>query len=496
VTFLALLATAVAAPPGDVHDTLRAITVREARADQILGAPQGPAWDAWRWEGVAPEDADVAAALDLLRSDVAPELEGHAEGLQRPILAVRPGVRLAVGTLAPVHASGDVEPGLLSARAEADAWLGWGPLEARAVARAGADVAPLSAVFLPEWRVGVRTEGFVAALTQEERWFGPARHGALLYGDAARPLPAAEIGGDWRFSGKADALGRFSARALVGWLPGERRDVDRPGWLVMDARWAPIRGLELGATRNAIFGGWEDGRLRPIDVGQLLLPTDPHVEGDPDRQEADTDERASLDARVTLPVAELVGGPVDYVEAYVQHGGEDVIARRLGPVPLPSLAGAANVYGGEIAAGPWYAGVEAAVIEDDLYRWYTGHRVYHDGWTVDGVSAGHPRGGDQASTIVRLGRVAPEAISVEASWEHVRRVQVADLVQDTLFVFPTAEVADWIGVRVSRPGLRSAAWAVELQGGALRGEDFVPGADALRYRAAVTWSPGASMARP
>ena len=37
---------------------------------------------------------------------------------------------------------------------------------------------------------------------------------------------------------------------------------------------------------------------------------------------------------------------------------------------------------------------EGARIFDDYFRWYTGHRIYHQGFTRDGLGMGHWVGGD------------------------------------------------------------------------------------------------------
>lgn len=487
---LAVLLTvaARAAPTDDPTDLVREWAVRALAVDQIQGAPQGRAWDARRWADRAPSLGDDPL-WDALADEVAPERDGG------PVVVARPLVGFAVGDLVPVHAQGHVEPGLVSPRIAVDGWAAAGVFEARVLAAAGLDVVPgLEPSFLPEWRIGARSDGAFLALSQESRWFGPAREGALLYGDGARALPAVTGGLDGRLPGRLDGAGRFSLQALVGVIPGERRDVQRPGWLIVDARWQPVPWIELGATRNAIFGGRENGGPRPVNVLQLLLPTDPHVEGDPGRAEADTDERIALDARVTVPLG-VWGLPLDYVEAYVQHAGEDVIARRAGPVPVPSIAGTANLYGGEIAVAGVRLGVEASVIEDDLYRWYIGHRVYHDGWTVAGRSLGHSWGGDARTTTIRLGRVAAGLV-VQASYTHVRRVEVADLVEDTLFVFPAAEMHDRVGLLAARPGERGGSVAVTVEADRVRDEAFVPDADHVGFRLGIAWRAGWYAARP
>jgi hypothetical protein len=489
---VALFSTAALADPsGDVWDAMRARMVRELVVDQLLGVPQDRRTDAWRWDGIDPAGTGDEALFAALVERIEPEDAARTGAIRRPILVSRPWARVGIGPLTPIHEDGDREDGLLSPRIGADNAVYAGPFEARIAVDAGLDALPgVDPRFdVRQWRLGVRTPGFEAAISQESRWYGPGRNGSLLQTDAAHPLPALTVGGDTHLPGKAASIGRFSARADVGIIPGDRRDVHHPGFLVFDLRYAPVPWIELGATRNAVFGGRDpDGTLRPIDVGQLILPTEPHVYDDPEHLRADTDERVAIDLRVTLPLGRW-GLPVDYLEATIQNGGEDVIARQLGPIPVPSLAGSANVYGLEAAKGPYFAGFEAAVIQDDVFRWYVGHRVYHDGWTTGGVPIGHPRGGDQRSWSAEVGRVDPK-LGIELGFEHVHRLEVAELLDRALFTFPAEEVRDVARLRVSRPGARGSSLSAELAGGPLVNEDFVPGEDRVDWRVGLAWTAG------
>lgn len=438
----------------DAWETARAVAVRTEATDTLLGVAADPRPDTLR---IGP--GPLHARLPDLDPD---RWEFRIEG----------GGALAFGQPGP---SLSVVP-----TGELYAWRG--PFAAHLEPRVGVDAAPFGPVVDVVGSVGIRTPGFYARVGREPLHQGPARYGGLLATETAPSLPGFAVGGDGRIPGKADVLGRFGLSLAGGWLPGERRDVQRPAWLLLDARWAPVPWVEAGLARNAVFGGSEGGVARPIDWGQVLLPTNPHAEDDPDQSGADTDERAAWDVRITPPLGKWGVPLVDYVEVFIQHGGEDVIARRLGPVPWPSLGGSANVYGAEVAAKSWYVGGEWAVIEDDLYRWYVGHRVYHDGWTVNGQSLGHPWGGDQRTTTLRLGRATLEQPAFEARWLHVNRVLVADRVDDTVFVFPTAEVRDEFGLHGAYWLDRGGAVEVDAAAGPVSGRDFVPGADGIAWR--------------
>lgn len=432
--------------------------------------------------GTADEPLDPAHALvnrvgratsaDLLygaRTDSALEIahrfkrvEGMPSGLE-PVLAVelghtgewswvvRPMARMSLGTVEPNRQQGDMETGLVSVRTRADARAYWGPMELMMAPELRADLVPgfEGDVALPIGWAGVHTEHVRAGFGVESRWFGPGRHGGLMLTDNARPAPLGSVAYEGRLG---ERLGRFRAEWGMGWLDAERTDVQHPGWLVADLRWAPIPAIEIGATRVGIFGG--EGRPAP-DVGQLLIPTDPHVENDPEQKLPDQDEIAAFDARVTLPLGQWIHGPrtdagfgfaLDYLELYTQYGGEDVIARKLGPVPVPALAGIANLWGAELGAGSLTLNTEWARVLDDQFRWYTGHRVYHQGFTQDNVVMGHPSGGDSRTWTVDV-RWMPTTWGVELSAEDRLLVGGIDVAQGRLRALGTDEHTRLIGVR-------------------------------------------------
>lgn len=244
--------------------------------------------------------------------------------------------------------------------------------------------------------------------------------------------------------------------------------------LWMDARWSPRPWLELGASRASLF--WGEGRPPPT-LGQLLLPLEPHVADDPDQLLPDTDELAALDARVTVPLP----GPLDYAELYWQYGGDDMIVRSLGPVPVPALAGVANLGGAELGAGPWTATVEYARLMDDTFRWYTGHRVYHEGTTQAGRPLGHPNGGDQQTLWARVA-FEPGAWGAALWAEQVRRVEVIEVLERSVVITPQDERRARLGAQAwwYRPGGARLSAGYELEH--TTGEAFVPDATDWKHR--------------
>ncbi|MBN2798368.1 MAG: hypothetical protein JXX28_04410 [Deltaproteobacteria bacterium] len=399
--------------------------------------------------------------------------------------SLRPWGELTLGTQRSPRRLGAVDAGPLSAQAGALVSARRGSWSARAT---GAAALALSAegagaaIALREWDLGWDGRHASLHLGQYGRAIGPGRFGNLIVSDRARPLP----GADGTLISPLPHLGTVGARVAGGWIPEERRGPDRPGWLLMAARWEPIPALELGAVRRSIFAGGEDGVPAPVDPWQVLLPTHPHVADDPDRQLADTDEAAALHARLTLTPAQWSTGGPEAVSVYVEHGGEDVITRQLGPLPYPGLAGVANLYGASVRWGPWRAVAEGAVIEDDLFRWYTGHRLYHDGWTLGGASLGHPRGGDARSWQAAVGHGEARWVSVEV--EQVRRVLVADRIDDAVIIFPQEELRRELRLIAGRLDHPSGVWLGALGAARVWGRDFLPGTREDQVSLRLTWA--------
>ena len=398
-------------------------------------------------------------------------LDGGEQGLLAPVVGVRASVWTGVGSLSPQGTLGDSEAGLLSVRGRAElvAYTPW--YELRVSPELWVD-APTVQVGFPirEAYGGFRHGPWQAGFGTERRYVGPSRHGALVFGDDAWSVPMGQVA----YEGKIGRAGALRVHVGAGWLQRQRLDVDHPGVILMDFRWAPTSWLEIGATRFGLFGG--KGRPLP-SLGQLILPTKPHIYDDPNQEEPDQDEIAAFDARITVPLP----GPLDYLEVYTQYGGDDLIVNRELGFPRPQLAGIANLAGAELSAGPWVLGAEWARLRDDYFRWYQGHRIYHQGFTQEGRYLGHPNGGDQDTLWLRAG-FYPGTWGGQVQVERVRSTQVMELLNDTLFV-GLEEQERW---RVQASAVyhppQGGRWRVGYEVERIEGSNFVPGPTLTQHR--------------
>jgi hypothetical protein len=323
--------------------------------------------------------------------------------------------------------------------------------------------------------------GLELQLGLRERAAGPGARGHLILGRDIRPWPAATVA-----YSRDSKVGKLAAEWGLGWLPGERGDVQNPGLQHMDFRWSPAAWLELGFTRATLFAG----RDRPWpSFLELVLPISAHVEGDPNQLQADSNEIAALDVRLNLPLK----GPFHRLSIWYEYGGEDLIVGEIGPVPVPQLAGPANLAGGELSVGDWSLTAERALLLDDTFRWYTGHRVYHEGFVRDGHAIGHPHGGDSDSWWFSAAWYGLP-LGAEVFHERIQRVGVVESNPEGIFRLPSVERSWQAGARVWLLPLRGAAvgagghWEFGLSMGPVAAENFVPGQDQWRHRAWIAFS--------
>ena len=428
------------------------------------------------------QQTELPAALRIRLQSSYPSYRRAQIGSERGAFQwnVREWGGLAGGTLQPVNARGDHE-GLVAWRAgvEFEAYsdhfeIRLGP-ELRLDAGCSEDLVCGSAP-LTEAMLAVNVGGFRLDFGSEQRETGPGARGNLVLGRSIRPWPAGTI-----HYARDSKFGLLAAEMGIGWLPGERTDVMNPGLMHMDFRWSPSALLEFGLTRATMFGG--EGRPLPT-VFDLILPSQPHVSGDPDKILADSNEIAAVDARFDLPLGRWWGIPVQRLSLWYQYGGEDLIMSELGPIPVPSLGGPANLYGGSLSFGEMELTIERAQLMDDTFRWYTGHRVYHEGFVRDGQAIGHPHGGDADSFWLEWAYYgSPLGMSVHV--EKVRKVGVVSANPGGVFTLATDESSLRGGVRFWMLPIRGGHIGVGYSVQRLEGEGFIPGALSWHHRGGV-----------
>jgi hypothetical protein len=493
---VALVASGAIASPADdpVVETFR-ILARQADADLFWGDGEWGAMALARkarpyLENETAPGSTWAGEADFLKSALAGELSVLGRPTSwPPHMTWRPGIHTGAGDIPLVNNGGDTEDGLLSLRASMAFSALTGPWELDLHPVMAADLengTPVASGRMSGAWIGLRSDHVLVGFGRQDRWMGPGRRGTLVLSDEARAPPMGNLAFDWRFPGWGQRLGRFRFETSAGWADRPRSDVDHPGLLLMDARWLPLSEIEVGVTRLELFGG--EGRPMP-GLGQLLLPTHPHVYDDPNRVKADQDDIASVDVRGMAPLGRWFGGPFGWVEGWWQYGAEDIIAKKWADVPYPSLAGIADLWGLEANMGRFVGTIERARIFDDYYRWYVEHRVYREGFTQDGLVMGHEIGGDALSWWFRLAWM-PLPWGVDVWYEPVRRIGVIDDVGSAILALAADERHQRAGVDLWHLDGKGSSWSGGCAVDVVRGADFVPGASRLLWSIELRWNGG------
>ncbi|MSQ03527.1 MAG: hypothetical protein EXR71_16820 [Myxococcales bacterium] len=474
---LLAVAFAAAAPDDDVARAEVARRVLDDGLDAFTGlAPESDGRAAWQLGDCATGSAWVRELLAAACARTA-----------APRWEVRPTLVLDAGDATPDNASGDSFDGMVGIRAGARAVLYAGPMVLRAAPSVGLDAGPgLAPVArLDELWVGYDRGSGWLGLGHQDRWMGAGQNGTLLLSDNAEAPWMLNGGVDGHLPGVLTRAGRFRAEVGVGLLTEPRTDVTLPGLLMMDFRWSPYPVVELGLNRLSIFAG--EGRPAP-DLGQLLIPSEPHRSDDPDKLLPDQDELATIVLKVNLPLHKWLGAPFGHLSGWWEYGGEDLIVPETDGFDFPQLAGVGNQYGGELALGPVVVTGEYTRLMDDLFRWYVGHRVYHEGFTQNGRVLGH-HGGPDSETYAGKVSVWGDAWRARAWGDHVRRVGVVDVRADSVVALPTEE-EQWRG-GLGADVLVERWW---LSGGyvltSVEGANFTAGNDRLRHQVSVAVSVG------
>ena len=242
------------------------------------------------------------------------------------------------------------------------------------------------------------------ALGREPMRWGPGLQGSLLRGRNAPPL--------WQISWQTRRPltapffknTTWSGSAFFAYLDDPDRRIPRPLLLGHRLSWQPTDWLELTGTRTILFGGDNrTSRLNLRRIWEILTVQNENIVGR--RPPSDSDQRASFEARLQIP---LTLGNWNRAEVYYEYGGEDV-----NDPPLPSAV--AHHYGMVTGAWDHTLVVEFAETVTGANRWYR-HTLYHNGYFYEGYPLGLALGADAEALALAIW--SPPA---DFSWRMLRR---------------------------------------------------------------------------
>ncbi len=313
--------------------------------------------------------------------------------------------------------------------------------------------------------------------------WGPSRGGVIYSGNSASPFMVRFTQPHlWRLPWVFRWLGEFKATVFWGKLLGPRPDVLNPNLLGMKFDWRPFQPwLEISVSRLSMFGGVGQPSATAGDIWDLIWGLDPHVDYDGDTEGFDANDIAAYDFTLVVPYAHAIPG-VQFLQLYWVNAGEDVIRTYLGELPLPALTGVGNQGGLFLGAGPLTLRLEWTRMMDDRFRWYSRHRIYHDGYHHHGRVMGHPNDGDAESTYVELGADLSERVELWGWFERVTTKGAVDTHEGDVYTLAADRTATRAGLQL-RTELRTRSVPlqaqVRFQLEHVANEDFVPGRTAV-----------------
>lgn len=240
---------------------------------------------------------------------------------------------------------------------------------------------------------------------KESNWWGPGENGALLLSNNAEPVTMVKISNSTPY----DIFGvGFRGTFFISRLEEDRRDIQNPVFYGIRLDFKPIRFIEFGLTKIALFGG--EGRREDLGIFWKSL-IGKGENGDGPDPNSPGDQRAGYDVKITIPFS------YQPVTLYLESAGED----EAGGLPskwayvygayLPRLASLVR-----LELGAEYADT---VISGSPGVWYA-HSVYTQGYTNKGRVIGHYIGGD-AKDLFLWGRYNFDTATVSISYERLKK---------------------------------------------------------------------------
>jgi|GEM_PF-552240 len=243
-----------------------------------------------------------------------------------------------------------------------------------------------------------------------DRWWGPTWESALILSNNARPIPGLFF--DAQSSGAIRTpilnwLGPWSFNTFIGRLESDR-DFSNPLFFGARLALAPLRGLEIGLSRTALFGGG-DRSASLKTFGKLLLGQDNQADAQPGNQLGAVD------------ISYAFGSKRLGTEVYLEIAGEDEAggfpAKKFGTLGMAGFYTPAQLAGG--SAIHWlfeFANTTAGGLEgNDLPNITYEHHIYTSGYNHYDRSIGAPYGGDIQNFTLATWLVDNQGSSLESS---------------------------------------------------------------------------------
>jgi hypothetical protein len=357
-----------------------------------------------------------------------------------------------------------------------------GRLEVTAVADAddGDDVRLDGAYFAGKFGNWIVTAG------AQDRWWGSGWQGSLILSNSARPVPALSL--DRAVSHPFETkwlrwLGPWRLTTFMGYMEGDRQDVNHPLLFGMRVSARPLKGLEISLERTAQWCG--EGRSCTWGDFWNLWSGNDNAGENVDPEDEPGNQLAGWDIRWASPI-----GDWNYA-LYNQHTGETIDNKIPRPYRSLDIAGI-ETWGASDDGSSWRAVLEWANTrcggtENGQKLWdcaYNSSIFNVEGYRSKGRPLGHTMDGDGDTLGARYVRVDASAatLTVLARYSEINQ---GGAVPDTRHsVAPGPE--DWWSLDVSYRRLLGTGWIEASIGGDYQDREWNE-TSAVLPRFSVSW---------
>lgn len=251
---------------------------------------------------------------------------------------------------------------------------------------------------------------------RDSLWWGPGKHGAILFTNNAEPLDILKItsGHPFTLPWVFGRLGLLKPTVFLARMEKDR-DFSNANLLGMRLDFKPTQRLQVGFSRVFMFGGEGRRSLDASDWFDVFFVSDGAEHAS---SPINGNQIASMDASYVY-VNEVGIIPFSGIKLYTEWGAEDSSGKTKTPT------GRANICGVYIDEPFWLKNVDLRVEWANTARnerygptWYK-HGVYTSGYTYKGRIIGHHMGGDSRDLFVtvRYHTAGGATLGVEAEKE-------------------------------------------------------------------------------
>jgi hypothetical protein len=321
----------------------------------------------------------------------------------------------------------------------------------------------------------------------QDRWWGSSWQGSLILSNNARPVPALAL--DRAVSEPFESrwlrwIGPWRLTTFMGYMEGDREDVDHPLLFGMRISARPLDGLEISLERTAQWCG--EGRSCTWSDFWNLWSGNDNAGENVEAEDEPGNQLAGWDIRWASPI-----GSANYA-IFNQHTGETIDNNFPRPLRSMDTVGLETWGGGASDGSSWRASLEwtstrCGGTENGERLWdcaYNNNIFNVEGYRSKGRPLGHSMDGDGQMYSARYVRVTREAATMTGLLRYTLINENGVEPDERHSIAPGPE--DWMSLDFIYRHPLPGGWIEATVGGDYRDREWND-SDALLPRLSVAW---------